>query len=145
MDDKLDCLKPNKRHPSEFKEVRTLKGMTRQEQADFSYADKKRFFKVLLWDENHTCSGCGKEIAIFEQASLDHIVPKSRGGFTRLANVRLMHRNCNSKKGDKMPENFSAKAFAPSRSSLGAMEKQRDARLKALQAQTGDSNEKNTD
>lgn len=93
-------IKPNKRPRTEFLHYRTLLGMSRQEQADFSWADLKRFFKVSLWDRSHRCRGCGKEIEQFEDASLDHIIPRSKGGRTRLCNLQLMHKNCNSKKSN---------------------------------------------
>jgi 5-methylcytosine-specific restriction endonuclease McrA len=90
---------------------RTLLGMSRQEQADFCWADMKRFFKVSLWDRSHTCKGCRKEIASFEDASLDHIIPRSKGGRTRLVNLQLMHRGCNSKKSSQITTRLSRSKF----------------------------------
>ena len=37
-------------------------------------------------------------------ASLDHVVPKARGGRNDAANLRLAHRRCNSRRGSRMPE-----------------------------------------
>jgi 5-methylcytosine-specific restriction endonuclease McrA len=34
--------------------------------------------------------------------TIDHILPRSRGGRTAFANFRLAHRRCNSKKDDNM-------------------------------------------
>lgn len=101
-------LKPNKRPRSEFLHYRTLLGMSRQEQCDFSYADLKRFFRVQLWDRSHRChyEKCpfpNQEILTFEESTLDHIVPRSKGGRTRLSNLQLMHATCNTKKSNKMP------------------------------------------
>lgn len=117
-------VKPNKRHRTEFLHIRTLKGMSPQEHADFCYADMRRYFKVLLWDKYRVCVGCDKPFNDFSEASLDHIVPKSKGGYTRLANLQLMHRVCNAKKTNKMPKQYSTKSFRPTRSSLGAMQKE---------------------
>lgn len=105
-------LKPNKRHRQEFMHHRTLLGMSRQEQADFSYADLKRFFRVSLWDRSHKCMGCGKPIATFDEATLDHIIPRSKGGRTRLSNLQLMHAKCNSDKSSKITTVLSRKRFA---------------------------------
>lgn len=117
-------IKPNKRHRSEFLHYRTLLGMSRQEQCDFSYADLPRFFKVSLWDRSHTCKyeDCphpNREIETFEEATLDHIVPRSRGGRTRLSNLQLMHALCNTKKSDRMPARYRRNAFRPVQSRAG--------------------------
>ena len=111
-------IRPNKRPRAEFLHIRTLLGMSRQEQADFSYADLERFFKVTLWDRSHTCryEKCpfpNRLIKTFEEASLDHILPKSRGGRTRLCNLQLMHTHCNTKKSNHKPSWFHPKAMSP--------------------------------
>ncbi len=36
--------------------------------------------------------------------TVDHVVPKSRGGATEPANLRLAHRRCNSARGNRLPE-----------------------------------------
>lgn len=38
------------------------------------------------------------------QATVDHVVPRSRGGRTELANLRLAHRRCNGVRGNHLPE-----------------------------------------
>lgn len=116
-------IKPNKRPRSEFLHYRTLLGMSRQEQADFSWADLKRFFKVSLWDRSHKCAGCRKEIETFEEASLDHIIPRSKGGRTRLCNLQLMHMRCNSSKSStittRLPRRRFEKALCAAQSRRG--------------------------
>jgi hypothetical protein len=37
-------------------------------------------------------------------ASIDHVVPRSRGGTSDLRNLRLAHRRCNSRRGSSLPE-----------------------------------------
>lgn len=37
-------------------------------------------------------------------ATVDHVVPKSRGGRTEPANLRLAHRRCNAQRGNDLPE-----------------------------------------
>lgn len=116
-------IKPNKRPRTDFLHYRTLLGMSRQEQADFSYADLKRFFRVQLWDRSHRCAGCGKEIKSFEDATLDHIIPRSKGGRTRLVNLQLMHPRCNSKKSSNITTRLGRskfmKALQPAQSRRG--------------------------
>lgn len=117
--------KPNKRPKGYFADITTLHGMSHQDQIDFSWNDLRRFFKVTLWDKSHLCASedCpvkGRIIDAFELATLDHIVPKSRGGHTRLANLQLMHNKCNSRKTNKMPKHFSPTAFTMVESNRGS-------------------------
>jgi hypothetical protein len=37
-------------------------------------------------------------------ATVDHVVPRSRGGSNDLANLRLAHRRCNGRRGSHLPE-----------------------------------------
>lgn len=39
-----------------------------------------------------------------QRASIDHVVPKSRGGPTEPANLRLAHARCNGERGNDLPE-----------------------------------------
>ncbi len=36
--------------------------------------------------------------------SVDHVVPRARGGGNEPANLRLAHRSCNSRRGSRLPE-----------------------------------------
>lgn len=36
--------------------------------------------------------------------SVDHVVPRARGGDSEPANLRLAHRSCNSRRGSRVPE-----------------------------------------
>ena len=38
------------------------------------------------------------------QPTIDHLVPRSRGGSADLANLRLAHRRCNNRRGSHLPE-----------------------------------------
>jgi hypothetical protein len=38
------------------------------------------------------------------QPTIDHLVPRSRGGSNDLANLRLAHRRCNNRRGSHLPE-----------------------------------------
>ncbi|UJR81468.1 HNH endonuclease [Sandaracinus amylolyticus] len=54
------------------------------------------------------CLGCGEMVNLIEnhplQATLDHVVPLARGGRHVLANVQLLCRACNQRKGCTPPE-----------------------------------------
>lgn len=113
---------PRKRPKSDFKDITTLLGMNQQDQIDFSWNNPKQFFRVTLYDRSHNCAWCKKPINSLDKASLDHIVPRSRGGRTRLANLQLMHPKCNnSRKRNEMPEIYNYKAFTPTESNRGTL------------------------
>ena len=57
---------------------------------------------VLERDE-HACQYCGRKPAHAE-LSLDHVVPRSRGGQTAWENVVAACTRCNDRKGDHTPE-----------------------------------------
>jgi hypothetical protein len=57
-----------------------------------------------------TCWLCGGEVdpdAPLDspaRGTVDHLVPRSRGGSSELANLRLAHRRCNVRRGSHLPE-----------------------------------------
>lgn len=57
-----------------------------------------------------TCWLCGGEVDPTApttspwRATIDHLVPRSRGGGTEPANLRLAHRRCNNARGSHLPE-----------------------------------------
>ena len=57
---------------------------------------------VLERDE-HVCQYCGRHLES-AQLTLDHVVPKSRGGQTAWENVVAACTACNDRKGDRTPE-----------------------------------------
>jgi len=48
------------------------------------------------------CRGLG---TLNDPLTVDHIVPLSAGGSNALANLQVMHRSCNSRKGKKLVKN----------------------------------------
>lgn len=59
--------------------------------------------KWLMWKtRRHECGICGKEIPTFEEATVDHKVPRSRGGSNRMDNLQLAHERCNQAKGNSV-------------------------------------------
>lgn len=115
--------KPQKRPSSDFKDIVTLVGLSEQDKIDFSWNKPKCFFRVMLYDTSNICKGCMRPIDNVFKATLDHIVPRSKGGRTRLANLQLMHSKCNSRKQNRMPSYFSSKAFRPTKSKRGTVTK----------------------
>jgi 5-methylcytosine-specific restriction endonuclease McrA len=59
--------------------------------------------EYLLEKWGRKCAYCGKEGVPLE---VEHIVPKSRGGSNRVANLTLACRSCNEKKGNKTADEF---------------------------------------
>ena len=68
-----------------------------------SSADDPRFFRKSmrrkLYKQDKTCHICHQEITEFDDATVDHVQPYSKGGRTTPDNARLAHRFCNSSKG----------------------------------------------
>lgn len=58
----------------------------------------------LLLRDKYTCQYCGKYLKNPKERTIDHVIPKSRGGKTVWTNVVLCCKKCNLKKGDRTPE-----------------------------------------
>jgi 5-methylcytosine-specific restriction endonuclease McrA len=56
----------------------------------------------VLARDGHQCQYCGKHLPI-HQLSLDHIIPRSRGGMTTWENVVCACLTCNVRKGGRTP------------------------------------------
>lgn len=67
-------------------------GATEVEEVDSSFVRQR---------DNETCYLCGRWVSVHD-VSLDHVVPLSKGGSHTYDNVRLAHKDCNSKKGDRL-------------------------------------------
>ena len=71
---------------------------------------KRRGLQItrLLSRDGTNCAICGAELDRKEPEpwrnpralSFDHIVPRSNGGLSNLANLRLAHRRCNMQRGN---------------------------------------------
>lgn len=63
--------------------------------------------KAKLWHPKHTgrrpCRYCGDMITR-KEATVDHIIPLSKGGSNDKANLVICCLRCNKKKGDVMPQ-----------------------------------------
>lgn len=58
----------------------------------------------LLVRDKYTCQYCGKSVKNPKDRTIDHVIPRSRGGKTVWDNVVLCCRKCNLRKGDRTPE-----------------------------------------
>ena len=57
----------------------------------------------LFARDNHQCQYCGKRLPN-SQLSIDHVVPRSRGGDTSWENIVCCCLTCNTKKGGRTPQ-----------------------------------------
>ncbi len=75
----------------------------------FEKKDPWRIFtpeqRRVIWQnsKNKTCTFCGRPVT-WEDFTIDHVLPYSRGGRTASMNAALAHRSCNSKAGAKTPK-----------------------------------------
>ena len=76
------------------------------------HSSSKLTRKSLYKRDNFTCMYCGKcspENISVENLTIDHVIPKSRGGLTRWDNVVIACGTCNQIKGDKFLEDTNLK------------------------------------
>ena len=66
----------------------------------FSYATCNR--SNILWRDENTCQYCGK-LGTSENLTLDHILPRSRGGKNTWQNLVAACKKCNQKKANRTP------------------------------------------
>jgi len=50
--------------------------------------------------DNYRCIRCGTNATAFNQLTIDHILPKSRGGTNDLDNLQTLCEQCNQLKAD---------------------------------------------
>ena len=60
----------------------------------------------LLWEHGRRCAICGKKIRSIDELTVDHIVPRSKGGKNIISNCQLAHKSCNTRKSDTMPDKY---------------------------------------
>ncbi len=70
-----------------------------------SYKTRKH---TLYGQQEGRCNGCGHRFP-FQDFTVDHIVPKSKGGTDHLENLQLLCNHCNSVKGTLDQAAFTAK------------------------------------
>ena len=75
--------------------IRVLNIVKRSKRRGISFSKKN-----ILRRDNFTCQYCG---AINNSLTVDHVLPKSRGGKSNWINVVVACKSCNLKKGDQTP------------------------------------------
>jgi 5-methylcytosine-specific restriction endonuclease McrA len=70
--------------------------------------------KNILIRDRYTCQFCGRTLPAAE-LTLDHIIPRSRGGHTDWDNLVACCHRCNNLKGDRLPEEAGIKLKRPPR------------------------------
>lgn len=78
------------------------RGDSAVEVGEFAKRRQMTSSKRLLWRHSHICGLCKEPIDSFEEATVDHIIPRARGGSNRFDNLQLAHENCNSEKGCRL-------------------------------------------
>ena len=63
---------------------------------------------TLYGQQEGRCNGCGHHFP-FQNFTVDHVVPKSKGGTDHLENLQLLCNHCNSMKGTMDQAAFTAK------------------------------------
>ena len=64
---------------------------------------------ALMRDHNVLyCAICGNLIGKKDKITLDHHIPKSKGGESNIGNLLPAHKICNEIKADLMPDEFEA-------------------------------------
>lgn len=62
--------------------------------------------KVLLNKYNGICAHCGEQVNLIhdhpKSATIDHVVPLSRGGLDVISNMQLLCYECNQMKGNDL-------------------------------------------
>ena len=66
--------------------------------------------RMIIWKmQNFRCAGCGGRAYPHlpwkhpKALTLDEVVPRAKGGLREYGNQIAMHRDCNARKGDRMP------------------------------------------
>jgi 5-methylcytosine-specific restriction endonuclease McrA len=62
--------------------------------------------KNIYWRDKYVCQYCSEQFK-YKQLSLDHVIPKSRGGDRGWLNLVTCCHGCNQKKGNKTPSEAS--------------------------------------
>lgn len=66
-----------------------------------SKKNKVAKLRLIFWQIDPHCSYCGIQL-VLEEATLDHKIPRSKGGRTTLTNTCLSCHKCNNEKGDSL-------------------------------------------
>ncbi len=70
--------------------------------------------KNVLLRDRYSCQFCGRVLPA-HALTLDHVIPRSRGGHTDWDNLVACCHTCNNQKGDRLPEEAGLKLLRPPR------------------------------
>lgn len=71
-----------------------------------SRSDKVKFSRYnVFYRDNFTCQYCGNQ-GDFNELTFDHVLPRCHGGKTEWTNIVTACHPCNSKKANKLPNEF---------------------------------------
>lgn len=84
--------------------IRLLRYVNTHRQGEVPFSKKNVFRR-----DHYSCQYCG----FSGELTLDHIIPRSRGGSTEWGNVVCCCRRCNSKKGNRLPEEVGMSLVRP--------------------------------
>lgn len=59
-------------------------------------------YKKLFDAQHELCYLCEKPLSVYD-CTIDHVLPRSKGGKNSLRNILLVHSKCNHIKGDRIP------------------------------------------
>jgi 5-methylcytosine-specific restriction endonuclease McrA len=90
-------------------EVVLLTGFTRMPPRTVKFNRRNIYIR-----DQYTCQYCGKHPSK-EHLTIDHILPRSRGGRSTWENVVLACQACNARKGSRLPEEAGMKLLKPPR------------------------------
>lgn len=90
--------------------------------------------KILMHAVDSRCFVCKEHIATPEEATIEHIIPVSRGGTNAKVNLALSHRECNQAKGSDLVMDYNPEEYLRLLRQLKALLIEKDTKLKELTA-----------
>ena len=77
-------------------------------------AGTKKFWRkiMLAHKQGLVCNRCDAVVHSLDDLTPDEIVPKARGGQSKLLNLQLLHSECNSSKGNSEPDERDQSPYA---------------------------------
>jgi 5-methylcytosine-specific restriction endonuclease McrA len=61
---------------------------------------KFRILKLNMWTAYPQCFVCQEPILNFHEATIEHVIPKSKGGTSKRRNLSISHKQCNNLRGN---------------------------------------------
>ena len=88
--------------------------------------------RILMHAADPKCFVCKEDIVTAEEATLEHIIPKSRGGTNASSNLALSHRSCNQDKGSDIVMDYNPEEYLRLLRQLKSMLKEKDEKIREL-------------